>query len=479
MNRKLSSVALLAVVSAGLVGGVAWYRANDSEGHLPVAPSGSEPGAAVSGTPPATSTPSPPMVNGIQVREWLLHAPTTLPGGVIAYLEKRCDPGDCYLGGLDRVGAAMAEGKLDYRAERLLSHQAVAPIAAPPVFGNGGDVYVTACVQKPCSQYDEGPGTRTAMRRSADGGVTWTDAALLDGSWYAAGWSKASLLLGTNLFDGNTFVRTKFVNWPANTEIVPPAAVATIGNDGYAGRAMFSSGRLFWQLGDRETYLREDGTVLWKSDLGKAVYHGEGVRLVAVSPDESVIVVGWQQNNSGARPERTGVYLEGKLSAVFSSPESHRLGVGGWLEDGRLMGNVRLSSDTLEAAIKREQPDYPLVREPNGNQMNVPVVIDLRNGELRPIEIYGPFAGDEYLSVNHILKVVEAKAWLRVPLQPDGGCLEVFSGSGGGDLLACYSPGVLLSHGGSAVTIEARGTFEAVITPDGRRGWVDSMALRE
>ena len=479
MNRKLASVALLAAVSAGLVGGVAWYRANDSEGRSSVAPAVSEPAAAVSATPSATSTPSPPTVNGIQVREWLLHAPTTLPGGVVAYLEKRCDPGDCYLGGLDRVGAAMAEGKLDYRSERLLSHRPEAPIAAPPVFGNGGDVYVTACVQKPCSQYDEGPGTRTALRRSADGGVTWTDAELLDGSWYAAGWSKAGLVLGTNLFDGNTFVRTKFVNWPANTEIVPPAAVATIGNDGYPGRAVFSSGRLFWQLGDRETYLRQDETVLWKSDLGKDVYHGEGVRLVAVSPDESVIVVGWQQNNSVARPERIAVYRGGKLASVFSTPPERRIAGDAWLEDGRLLGNARLNSEDLEVATKREQPGYPFIREPNGNQMNVPVVIDLRNGELRPIELYGPFAGDEYLSVNRILKVVEAKAWLRVPLQPDGGCLEVFSGSGGGDLLACYSPGVLLSHGGSTVTIEARGTFEAVITQDGRRGWVDSMALRE
>ena len=134
---------------------------------------------------------------------------------------------------------------------------------------------------------------------------------------YTAGWSKAGLVLGTSIFEGKTFVRTKLVNWPANTEIVPPKEVATIGNDGYPGRATFNSGRLFWQLGDRETYLREDGSLLWKSTLGKDVYHGDGVRLVAVSADESVIVVSWQrQEGGGARSDRMGVYRAGKLIAV-------------------------------------------------------------------------------------------------------------------------------------------------------------------
>ena len=471
-RRKMAGAVVLALV---LVGGAFAIVRNAGDGPSST-PAGSEATTAPTPTTAASPTPSPPSVNNIVVREWLLHAPTTLPGGIIAYLEKRCGIGDCYLGGLDRVGSATVRGKLEYRVDSLLSHQPETPIGAPPIFGERGDVYVTACVQRPCSQYDDGPGTRTALRRSLDGGVTWADAALIEGDWYTAGWSKAGLVLGTNLFEGKTFVRTKLVNWPANTEIVPPTEVATLGNDGYPGRVFFNSGRLFWQLGDRETYLREDGSILWKSDLGKDVYHGDGVRLVALSPDESMVVVSWQHNEVGARSDRMGVYRTGKLAAVYSLPTSeHRIAGDAWLKDGRLIGNAWFNSDELEVAIKRERPDYPFIRELNGNQMNVPVTIDLQNGELRPLELFGPLAGEEYQNLNRVLQVVEASGWIRVPEQAAGRCLEVRPEPGSGAVFACYAPGVLLLPGGSTVTIEARGTFQQVIGPDGQRGWVDLL----
>lgn len=476
LKRNVAGAVVLALVLVGVAAAVV-QRTGDGPSNTPA---GSEATTTPTATPAGSPTPTPPSVNGIVVREWLLHAPTTLPGGVIAYLEKRCGMGDCYLGGLDRVGSATDPGKLEYRVDSLLSHQPETPIGARPLFGERGDVYVTACIQRPCSQYDDGPGTRTALRRSLDGGVTWADAALIEGDWYTAGWSKTGLVLGTRVFEGTTFVRLKFVNWPANTEIVPPTEVATLGNDGYPGRAFFNSRRLFWQLGDRETYLREDGSLLWKSDVGKDVYHGGGVRLVAVSPGESMVVVSWQHNEVGARSDRLGVYSAGKLIAVYSLPTSeHRIAGDAWLKDGRLIGNARFNSEELEVATKRERPDYPFVRELNGNQMNVPVIIDLRNGELRPLELFGPLAGEEYLDVNRVLRVVEASGWIRVPEQAAGGCMEVRRDPGSGEVFACYLPGVLLQNGGSSITIEAQGTFQSVVGPDGQRGWVDVRTLSQ
>ena len=144
-RRKMAGAVVLALV---LVGGAFAIVRNAGDGPSNT-PAGSEATTAPTPTTAASPTPSPPSVNGIVVREWLLHAPTTLPGGVIAYLEKRCGMGDCYLGGLERVGSANVRGKLEYRVESLLSHQPETPIGAPPVFGGRGDVYVTACVQRP------------------------------------------------------------------------------------------------------------------------------------------------------------------------------------------------------------------------------------------------------------------------------------------------------------------------------------------
>jgi hypothetical protein len=69
---------------------------------------------------------------------------------------------------------------------------------------------------------------------------------------------------------------------------------------------------------------------------------------------------------------------------------------------------ARLTSDDLEAAIRREQPQYPFVPQANGKDMNIPVVIDLRNGQLRPLALFGALAGDGYLSLNRMQHVSEA-----------------------------------------------------------------------
>jgi len=295
------------------------------------------------------------------------------------------------------------------------------------------------------------PDAKTTLFRSLDGGVTWSEYALLQGDHRVVAVTNSGvLLLGPLNTEGE-----KVWLFPSGDAVEAPP--------GGRWPLSLAGGELFW-LTEEGRLLRSDGSLFL--DLGptsplltQAKYHRN-------PSEQSLLVFFWRET---LEPQTGRYYLglvgrDGGLGQVFSLPPPGWVVPGPWLDSTRMVASVEVASYL--------SPEVA-TRYPEGYMGNVLAIIDLEERTINPI--VDPFLDPPFAWGRNYVQAVLRGPFARVV--GTGSCLNVRAEPGAaGQVLGCAADGVLLRDTGETQEVDGV-TWLRVITPAGLEGWASTVYL--
>ena len=412
-------------------------------------------------TPTPAATTSPEATDGVDVVPLRFGEEAELPDDVALIIETGCIQCDGPPTGLYRLYRD-ASGQLRTDALFTLEALDLPPRGASHEEAWANEPYITGlalsddaseivagvCTRGYCGGLDFATAdAQMTLYRSLDGGVTWTELAVVDGgAWVVAVVKEGVVVSGP--YDAEEESGPKFSLFPGGEPVPPPQPPPAV--DGWPWT--LSGGELAWAT--------EDGRLLG-SDGGEILDLGEGASMGSAVPDVggARFAVTWYTD----RPSPgylIGVFSrDGRPVSAFSLSDYAR--IGGWLSDALVAGNANVPQTLLPTP------------EPGSFVMNfLPIIFDLETGEAHPLA--GPFQ-ELPLSGRNYIRAVLRGPFARVV--NTGSCLNVRAEPGmAADALTCAADDVLLRDTGE--TREAEGaTWRRVVTPAGVEGWANSQYL--
>jgi len=443
----LAAIALLFLAIAVACGG-------DSSPSATASPEPS-PTQTVAATPTPIATATPEVIDGVEVVPLQFGAEMELPEDVALIIETGCFSCDGPPTGLYRLYRD-ASGQL--RTDALFTLEAV---GLPLHRGNKEDTwdesYITGlALNDDASEIVAGVCTRgycgglgfptadaqTTLYHSLDGGVTWSEFDVLDGSSRIVAITQDGVLLWSH---SEEQPQPKYRLFPSGEPVQPPPGASE------AWPHSLPSGELAWET--------EDGRLL-RSDGSEVLAPGEKASVADIAADansERFAVTWWTEALS---QYRFGIFSpDGTPVSAYSLSGYAR--VGGWLSDTLVAGNVYVPWGLLPTL------------EPGGYAINfVPAILDLATGEAHPLA--GAFHEPPLFGRNYIQAVLHGP-FARVV--NTGSCLNVRAEPGmSAAVLACAADGVLLRDTGEARQADGA-IWQRVVTPAGVEGWASTQYL--
>jgi len=404
------------------------------------------------GPPPADETPQQP-----ETVDLLPSEPLDLGGDDVLIIETGCFQCDGPTEGLLRVypkpdGAPVIDPLLAPAdlslGPRPITGESGVEEAEPVITGyvvsaDTSEIWVSICVAETCGNGGAlvawSAGSRTALMRSTDGGVSWERAGTLEsGGFVTKLLEPGRPLIGTWDADG---APPTFRTFPSLEVVEPPRP--------QAWPVAVRDGKIIWRSSQGGALIDGAGETIF--DFGTGAFIG-GVSAGAQEGGPSLLVL-WSLSSGGPPYVVTELDAGGQPDATYRSATF--LGVAPLgLEKGRAYGNAQFNTGRSESAY-------------------IPVVLNFAQGTMHPI--FRPFASVDFpTGRNHVAGVT------RGPFQrvasPDG-CLPLRAeASASSPEVACAADGVLLRPTGDAVAAEGV-TWQPVRAPDGNSGLVDSAFL--
>jgi hypothetical protein len=409
-------------------------------------------------TPLATATPTatvaPQAIGGIEVIPLQIGEEAELPPNVALIIEAA---GDGPTNALYRVYRDVSG---EVRTDELATGETLGlpprTVSTPGYIhslalnSDASEIVVDVCTHGHCVYIDEAsPDAQSTLYRSTDGGVTWEEFGVLDGSYYVEALAKEGLLLSGPWGPEHQWKRM-YELFPSREPVEPPPGA------GEERPVSLPDGDLAW--------LTEDGRLL-RSDGSELLALGEGAFVVAyrwrkidLDPSGSRLALTYRAGGRSAQ-DYLGVFsIDRRFSTLFSVPAFAM--VGGWVNSNLLVGNAAISAEDLGTPPPETFVGY------------LPVLFDLDARLVRPIP--HPFL-DAFFGNRHHVQAVLLGPFARVV--NTRACLSVRQEPGMATaVLACAADGVLLKDTGETREVDGT-TWRRVVTPAGVEGWASSQYL--
>jgi hypothetical protein len=413
-------------------------------------------------TPLATPTPAPTAtpqaIDGVEVVPLRVGGEAEIPDDVALIIETGCfycdgPPGGLYRLYLDASGQPRTDKLFPAETAGFQTDQSA--IHSYALNTDASEIVVSICTRGECAWIDPaGPDAQTTLFRSLDGGVTWSEFGVLDGSHFLVTIAKEGLLI-TGPYDQGPDSRPTYELFPSGQPVQPPPGA------GEAWPLSLPSGELIWRSKDGRL-LRSDGSEFL--DLGEDVSSvnawGKNIQL---DPGGEHLALVWstQDHPNQTVQDYLGVgTLDGRLTTVFSVPGITV--VGGWVDSNVLLGSSRFSPEEL--GTTEGDPDF---------FGYLPALFELGAGQRHPLN--QPFHDPPFKYQRNFVRAVLHGPFARVV--NTGSCLSVRAEPGmAADALTCAADDVLLRDTGE--TREADGEiWLRVVTPAGVEGWASEEYL--
>jgi hypothetical protein len=390
---------------------------------------------------------APEVIDNVEVVPLQLGEEAELPDDVALIVEAGCWPCNGPSSGLHRVYRD-ASGQVrmdDLLGETigLLPPAMSTPTAIGPsgpyihslaITSDASEIVVDICTRGRCVWIDEAsPDAQSTLYRSTDGGVTWEEFGVLDGSYYVEAITKEGLVVSA---------QGPETQWKPTYELFPSGEPVEAPPGAGRGPLTLPSGELAWPT--------DDGRLL-RGDGSQILTLGQGGWVQDIVPDAS------SERLAVASLKRLGVFSrDGQPLSAFSLSGSPR--VAGWLSDTLVAGSVWIPGDLLPT--------------PEPGTVILPAIFDLEAGEAHPIP--HPFL-DPPVKFRYLVRAVLLGPFARVV--NTGSCLSVRAEPGtAADAFTCAADDALLRDTGETQEVDGAAWLR-VVTPAGVEGWASSQYL--
>ncbi len=440
---------LLLAIAAVLAGGCARGKSPTSTPEATSVPSTAT--TTATATPPgASATPTRVPTDGVAAVDLVVGSATPFPPNTAFTIASGCTQCDGPLSSIERV--YRNEGAL--RADTLFRLPG-AEIGKPEVEGRyifsvataaGGDILLTVCETGYCGGVGNvSTDASTSVRRSRDGGVTWTTEQTLAGGAGAVHNAGLDALLYRVTFAADGSPRFAYTRYPSGQ-------AAELGGTAARDAVVLRSGS------GPPLRRGEDGIRLYRVD-GNNLYFDPhlppGSLVLNAQPIGRYWAVTWYgPEGSWGRATYTSLVEFGSGIAVrtfrWTDPIRFVYANGATIDDHTLVVNAFF--------------------EGSGHS---PALLDLTSGRISPIAELAVRGTRDHDRL--VVLAAERGPFARVARAGD--CLNVRARpSTASESLGCFADGALLREGG--VTVEAEGRkWVAVATPAGRTGWAAETFL--
>ncbi|HET7737282.1 MAG TPA: LuxR C-terminal-related transcriptional regulator [Tepidiformaceae bacterium] len=382
---------------------------------------------------------------GLPVQTLTLGSPTSWGGAAIYVVNGNCCEGP--LTSISRFNEVPGEGIVETKltgeprtADGALTGYAIAP---------GGDrIAVGICTQGYCGPLNAaGADARASIYLSEDGGLSWTALAAFDHAVDVLSFTSDG---GIAFADWGTQAARKEEYFVLKDgQIGPGSPPAPFDDSPTTRRVILPSGDTFKRT--------DDGFELVHEATGERLplpFRDGHLRLVSSNPAQPGYQAFVTASSAGRFPSTVGIYYDdGTPRSVFS-----------------LSGSGGLD---LEVVAPLFNEGFLAKKIPLGGiSRNEFVLLDPAAGSVQPLE--GPFSTT---SINW-LGLLRHGPFFTVRTD-DGTCLNVReTPATSAPSLGCYADDVLLGRAMEALTGADGQPWEAVFTPDGRRGYAAAAFLR-
>lgn len=392
-------------------------------------------------------------IDGVRVQKLGLVGYRPMPQMGVLLIASGCWGCEGFTTRIDRV--YVSGGKL--RRDVLLDP--AKPISGLAVKPDLSEIVASICVQGYCGPLNAVTSdSRTELRRSTDGGVTWETLGSFPGIASVQGFVAGQVLLLRAFGDSDPRAWAyEAVTWPDMTPIQRPMTAA---EDSWP--TVQPSGEVTFPAKDSNSLLRSDGSTYWSFPLKTTV---EQVSLFASTFDQRSVVT-WSATPGDPSSTRyyVGVFDADRLTAVFRP--SRPVYPGPWFAHNAFISWVEATPAELN-----------LTGDPNmsGFSSPFPTVVDIDTGVIAPIE--PQFFMDNYGPGNRKFPLAYLPGpFARVNTPRD--CLNVRAApSTTSESLGCIGDGVLLRIGPGTEVLLGSTTWVPLVTPDGRAGWASGEFL--
>jgi hypothetical protein len=411
---------------------------------------------SVDAAPPQPYDPLPRILKGTRITELAFGPEIELPYDMAFFIEGgcwQCDPPPRQLLRVYRRPAGEFAVELLFSPERAgLGPRLVEHPSGPseqPAYVTGfamnrgaSEIIAAACTRGSCGAFEPiSDDALTSFFRSTDGGITWASYGELPGVAYPLGLTASGTALAS-VQSPNTF----------SYRLIPSGEPVTTPTEAQIWPTVTSGGQIFWNAPARGT-LYEDGALYLLPQGSQACC----TRVLEYEPkDGTAFISTYAQSTSylvDVGPKREA----GRAFSLPSGIDAHLY----IAKEGVVIGGGGVSQEYLTT---------PLPRTFFGQ---LPVVIYLREGEVRPIA--GPFLEDPLMNARKTVYAVQSGPFERV-INTEGTCLNVRAEAGAGQVLDCAAEGVLLR--GPSDDADVGGVvWHKVTTPAGVEGWASTQYL--
>ena len=329
-----------------------------------------------------------------------------------------------------------------------LPQEAPAHITSLDSSDDASRIVVAVCTAGFCGGLGyPGPDAETTLFSSTDGGVTWMEAAVLDGAHYIVGLNADDVIMTGPLPMNGDAPPAPFYYLSNGVEITPPDAGVEPG---------------YWPI------MTPEGGLLWTNAHGTLVT-STGEHFFSQPSESDLILVsdgvwglnwfwGNAKDDSGAHDFLTYLDPEGNIIRSFDSRQNVQYGPAA---DGYHYGNADIDSGLFDD-------------EPAGFGFTyLPVRIDFKGGVFHPI--LHPFTDEGLVGGRNGVLAVQTGPFARI--DDTRSCLNLRTSPGlDATKVACLADGVLLRHDSYVVTNQDIDWLQ-VTAPDGTQGWAATEFL--